>query len=169
MLVVGMYGEGNVGLANCTDEEYRTHFSLWALLGSPLMIGCDIRKMNDATCETLMNREVLAINQDPAYHLAYMACSYVDRKERDDEHPIYVRQLNNGDYAIGFFNFSDEPGNYWNSYLLLDQIGLPESTGKTLLMRDLWSGEEVKVTDGIVSPAVAAHGCRLFRCKVVDR
>ena len=116
-----------------------------------------------------MNKEVLAINQDPAYHQPYMACSYVDRKDTDDEHPIYVRLLDNGDFAIGFFNFSDEPGNYWNSYLLLDQIGLPESTGKTLVMRDLWSGEEVKVTDGIFSPAVAAHGCRLFRCKVVDR
>jgi hypothetical protein len=51
----------------------------------------------------------------------------------------------------------------------MDQIGLPESTGKTLLARDLWSGEEVKVNDGIFSPFVAAHGCRLFRCKVVDR
>ena len=169
MLVVGMYGEGNVGLANCTDEEYRTHFSLWALLGSPLMIGCDIRKMNDATRQILMNKEVLAINQDPAYHQPYMACSYVDRKETDDEHPIYVRLLDNGDYAIGFFNFSDEPGNRWNSYLLLDQIGLPEATGKTLLARDLWSGEEIKVTDGMLSPFVAAHGCRLFRCKVVDQ
>lgn len=169
MLVVGMYGEGNVGLASCTDEEYRTHFSLWALLGSPLMIGCDIRKMNDATREILMNKEVLAINQDPACHQAYMACSYYDRKSSEEDHPIYVRLLDNGDYAVGFFNLSDEAGNKWNSYLLTDLIGLPESTGKTLLARDLWSGEEVKVQNGIFAPAVPAHGCRLFRCKVVDQ
>ena len=169
MLVVGMNGQGNVGLAGCTEEEYRTHFSLWALLGSPLMIGCDIRKMDDVTRRILMNNEVLAINQDPAYHQPYLACSYVDRKEVDEDHPIYVRLLDNGDYALGFFNYSDEPGNRWNSYLLTDLIGLPENTGKTLLARDLWSGEEVKVTDGIFAPSVPAHGCRLFRAKVVDR
>lgn len=65
MLVVGMYGKGNVGLTGCTDVEYRTHFSLWALLGTPLMIGCDIRQMNPAARDILMNREVIRLNQDP--------------------------------------------------------------------------------------------------------
>ena len=41
MLVVGMYGKGNVAHGGCTDAEYRSHFSLWCLLASPLMIGCD--------------------------------------------------------------------------------------------------------------------------------
>ena len=168
MLVTGMYGEGNVGLAGCTDEEYRTHFSLWALLGSPLMIGCDIRKMSDATKEILMNKEVLAINQDAAYNQAFNAGPSA-KKGSEDEHPIYVRLLDNGDYAIGMFNFSDEPSSRWNTYLLLDVIGLPESTRKTLLVKDLWSGEEQKVTNGLFTTPVPAHGCRLFRAKVVDR
>lgn len=168
MLVTGMYGEGHVGLAGCTDEEYRTHFSLWALLGSPLMIGCDIRKMSDATKEILMNKDVLAINQDAAYNQAFNAGPSA-KKGSEDEHPIYVRLLDNGDYAIGMFNFSDEPASRWNTYLLLDVIGLPESTGKTLLVKDLWSGEEQKVTNGLFTTPVPAHGCRLFRAKVVDR
>ena len=49
MLIVGMYGKGNVGLKGCSDTQYKTHFSIWALLGSPLMIGCDIRSMNEET------------------------------------------------------------------------------------------------------------------------
>ena len=66
MLVVGMEGRGNVGFAGCTAEEYRTHFSLWAMLNSPLMIGCDIRSMSPETKETLLNPEIIAVNQDPA-------------------------------------------------------------------------------------------------------
>ena len=49
MLIVGMHGKGNVGLAGCSDVQYQTHYALWAFLGSPLMIGCDIREMSDET------------------------------------------------------------------------------------------------------------------------
>ena len=167
MLVTGMNGKGNVGFAGCTPEEYRTHFSLWALLGSPLMIGCDIRSMDDATRETLMNKEVLAINQDPAYNQAFDASANAAKEE--NECPIYVRLLDNGDYAIGIFNFSDVASSRWNTYLLMDTIGLPETTGKTLLLKELWTGEERKVTNGILTDAIPPHGCKLYRAQVVDR
>ncbi len=167
MLVTGMNGKGNVGFAGCTPEEYRTHFSLWALLGSPMMIGCDIRSMDDATRETLMNKEVLAINQDPAYNQAFDASANAAKEE--NEYPIYVRLLDNGDYAIGVFNFSDVPSSRWTSYLLMDTIGLPETTGKTLLLKELWTGEERKVTNGILTDAIPPHGCKLYRAQVVDR
>lgn len=168
MLVTGMGGKGNVGLAGCTAQEYRTHFSLWALLGSPLMIGCDIRSMDDATRETLMNRDVIAINQDPAYNQAYDASPRA-ASAQPNEFPVYVRLLDNGDYAIGLFNFSDEASSRWTSHLLLDNIGLPESTGKTLQLKDLWSGEEKIVTNGILTAEIPAHGCKLYRAKVIDR
>lgn len=167
MLVTGMNGKGNVGFAGCTPEEYRTHFSLWALLGSPLMIGCDIRSMDDATRETLMNKDVLAINQDPAYNQAFDASANAAKEE--NEYPIYVRLLDNGDYAIGVFNFSDVACSRWSTYLLMDTIGLPETTGKTLLLRELWTGEERKVTNGILTDAIPPHGCKLYRAQVVDR
>ncbi len=167
MLVTGMNGSGNVGLAGCTPEEYRTHFSLWALLGSPMMIGCDIRSMDEPTRETLMNKEVLAINQDPAYNQAFDASANAAKEE--NEYPIYVRLLDNGDYAIGLFNFSDVPSSRWMSYLLMDTIGLPETTGKTLQLKELWTGEERKVTNGILTDAIPPHGCKLYRAQVVDR
>lgn len=167
MLVTGMNGKGNVGFAGCTPEEYRTHFSLWALLGSPLMIGCDIRSMDDATRETLMNKDVLAINQDPSYNQAFDASANAAKEE--NEYPIYVRLLDNGDYAIGVFNFSDVASSRWSTYLLMDTIGLPETTGKTLLLRELWTGEERKVTNGILTDAIPPHGCKLYRAQVVDR
>lgn len=46
-------------------EEYRSHMSLWAAMKSPLLIGCDVRKVSDDIVELLTNPGVLAINQDP--------------------------------------------------------------------------------------------------------
>lgn len=177
MLICGMNGKGNVGLAGCTEDEYRLHFSLWALLGSPLMIGCDIRDMDDATKSILMNKDVLAINQDPDYNQAYDASSETDPRPQHDqdvqirsgEHPIYVRHLSNGDMAIGFFNLSDHKSNYWNMNLTLDRVGLPESTGKTLEMTELWTGEKKIVTNGMVSEIIEPHACKLYRARVIDK
>lgn len=176
MLVCGMNGKGNVGLAGCTPDEYRLHFSLWALMGSPLMIGCDIRSMDDFTKETLMNKDVLAINQDPDYNQAFdvSPAAPVTPYTKEDqlvssERPIYVRLLANGDFAIGFFNLSDTPTNRWNTTLEVDRLGLPESSGKTLQMKELWTGDEVTVTNGIFSEVIPPHSCRLYRAKVVDK
>jgi len=54
-----------VGNGGMTTDEYRTHFSLWALAKAPLIIGCDITKMSQDTRDILMNDEVIAVNQDP--------------------------------------------------------------------------------------------------------
>jgi alpha-galactosidase len=168
MLVVGMNGKGNVGLAGCSFEEYRTHFTLWALLGSPLMIGCDIRNMSEETKTILMNKEVIAINQDADYNQAYDASDKGLKGETNNQ-PIYVRLLSNGDYAIGFFNFTDEKSCRWNTHLLLDGIGLPESTGRTLKLKELWTGEEKVVTNGIIYEDIEPHGCKLYRAHVIEK
>lgn len=167
MLVCGMNGAGNVGFAGCTTEEYKTHFSLWALLGSPLMIGCDIRHMSEDTYKILTNDDVLAINQDPEYNQAFNAIS--GNPHTGNETPIYVRYLSGGDVAIGMFNLSDEPTTHWNMSLQVDRIGLPESSGKTLRVRELWTGEEKTITNGILREVIPAHGCKLFRGKVIDK
>ncbi len=169
MLIVGMHGNGHVGVAGCTDDEYRLHFSLWSLLGSPLMIGCDIREMDDASRAILTNKDVIAVNQDPAYWLPYDA-NFPDPWEKDtDLNPVYVRLLDNGDFAIGAFNFRDQELNSFQSNLPLERIGLPESTGKTLRAKELWTGEEFTVKNGIMLfGGLAPHSCKLYRAKVVD-
>jgi len=53
-----------VGNGGMTYDEYRTHFSLWALSKAPLLIGCDVTKKDPQTFEILMNKEVIAIDQD---------------------------------------------------------------------------------------------------------
>ncbi len=169
MLIVGIRGGGKVGIAGCTDDEYRLHFSLWSLLGSPLMIGCDVRNIDEESLAILTNEDVLAINQDPAYNLAYNANLAYSWEPDYAEYPIYVRLLDGGDLAVGVFNLSDNPPSPHQCHLSLEVIGLPESTGKTLKMTELWTGEEYTVKNGVATFAgLAPHSCKLYRAKVVD-
>lgn len=66
MLVVGLNGESKelVG-AGASNIEYRAHFSLWSILATPLLTGTDVRNLDAYTLETLTNKEVIALNQDP--------------------------------------------------------------------------------------------------------
>ncbi|PPE01060.1 hypothetical protein GOBAR_DD01911 [Gossypium barbadense] len=53
-----------VGNGGMTYQEYRAHFSIWALMKAPLLIGCDVRNMTAETLEILSNKEVISVNQD---------------------------------------------------------------------------------------------------------
>lgn len=183
MLVVGMNGRGNVGFKGCTTEEYRTHFSLWALLNSPLMIGCDIRAMDEATQSILLNRDVLAINQDPKGCQPFFAnsCTWKPNEARRSstephfesyplEMPIIAKYLNNGDIAVGLFNLTDREANRWDLTLTCDQLGLPRRCGKTLEAVNLWTGETIPFDDGALEvSSLAPHACLLLRVKVIDQ
>lgn len=161
MLVVGMYGKGNVGLQGLNDTQYKTHFSIWALLGSPLMIGCDLRNINKETLDILSNKELIEINQDAD-------CRQVIKLSllhSSDEIKAYARFLENGDIALGFFNFNDKEA---VARLNIDQLGLPESTGKTLEMHEVWTGETVKVKNGTFNKKLDAFDGKVYRCKIVD-
>ena len=65
MLTVGMYGKGFVGMEKgCTDEQYTMQFAIWCLFASPLMIGGDLRNLNDFSKKLLQNKNLIRINQD---------------------------------------------------------------------------------------------------------
>jgi len=98
MLVVGMYGKGNVARGGCTDSEYRAHFALWCLLAAPLMIGCDVRNMNDFTHSLLTHRGLIAINQDPLGRQGFRVGVEWDHFE------TWMKPLADGSVAVGLFN-----------------------------------------------------------------
>ena len=161
MLIVGMYGKGYVGLEALNYVQYKTHFSIWALLASPLMIGCDIRNMNIETFKILTNKDLIKINQDSDCRQVYKLINIWN-----DNIKAYARNLENGDIAVGFFNFSDESGVV---RLNIEELGLPESTGKTLYMHNVWEDETVTVKNGIFMHDIATHDCLVYRCMVVDK
>ncbi len=160
MLVVGMYGKGNVGLKGCSDIQYKTHFSIWAFMGSPLMIGCDVRSMNQQTLDILCNEEIIRINQDSACRQPVKLTG----TWAGDDLLLYSRQLENGDLAIGLFNLSEGKA---SARLNLDEVGLPFSTGMTLKMRELWSGDTFKVTNSTLIYDLDPYDCAVFRANVV--
>lgn len=173
MLVVGMNGKGNVSGDDeekgiCGFTEYKTHFTFWALMNSPLMIGCDITKMDEDAKKILTNKEVIAINQDPAQRQPFEMYQKVEEKGRDvaKENCTIAKYLENGDIAIAMFNFKDIKV---TNFISTDVLGLPVSTGKTLEMTELWTGEKVTVKDGIYLSKLEPHDCKMFRAKVVDR
>lgn len=161
MLIVGMHGKGNVGFQGCSDIQYRTHFSLWAFLSSPLMIGCDIRDMSPETLSTLTNRDIIAINQDPGCRQPYP----LQGIWRDDNLIAYAKNLTGGDIAIGFFNLSADKA---TARLNLDELGLPHSTHKTLSMKEIWTQKDALIRNAHVAWELEPYDCAVFRAKVVD-
>lgn len=168
MLVVGMYGGSNSGFISagrrgCTDSEYKTHFSLWCMMGSPLMIGCDIRTANQATKDILLNRDLIAINQDVECRGAYRI-KPEPQWFHSDEVFMLVKVLSNGDLAIGFFNLSDHQREV---PLLFWDIGLPYASGVALSLYDCWAHKELGIFKERFSPVVPAHDCVVVRAKLV--
>ncbi|MBQ8576575.1 MAG: glycoside hydrolase family 27 protein [Clostridia bacterium] len=161
MLTVGMYGKGNVGNNNAqSDVEYRTQFALWCLFGSPLMIGCDVRNMTAGTKAILTNKELIALDQDPECR----GVINVTTHPWSQDLKVFFRHLSDGEYAIGFFNFSDHeavvPFYTFNA-------GLVAGSGRAFVMRDLFSGEEVGPVKDYYNPTLASHDCKIYRAKVV--
>lgn len=48
-----------------TNDQYQSHFALWAVLKAPLLIGCNLKNMTKETMDILGNDELIAVNQDP--------------------------------------------------------------------------------------------------------
>ncbi|WP_338707769.1 glycoside hydrolase family 27 protein [Paenibacillus amylolyticus] len=167
MLIVGMYGGSNndyIGsIGGCNDIEYKTHFSLWSMMGSPLMIGCDVRKANQITKDILLNPDLIAINQDVEARGAYRIKPEPQWFHTDDVFML-VKVLTDGDLAIGFFNLSDSQRElslqFWD-------MGLPYAAGYALSLYDCWEHQELGVFRERFAPVVAAHDCLVVRAKLV--
>ena len=168
MLVVGMNGRGFVANEESTlsFEEYKLHFSIWALFGSPLMLGCDVRNMTEETKRIITNKELIAISQDAACNQPIIV------KHSYSQFEIFFacRLLENGDIAIGIFNMSDEVGNKAGAWMLPNDLGLTPESGMTLHFRDLWDGSEKELENDIIMEAgLPPHSCRVYRASVVKK
>lgn len=163
MLTVGMYGKGNVGCKEdeMTEEEklqwynrYCSQFGLWCIMGSPLMLGADIRNLDEDILKLVTNKDLIRINQDPECRQAFR----VD--EWQDEYTVSLAKLlSDGTIALGLFNFTDKPVTI---QVLCDALGFPYSSGYTLKARDLFSGEEQLLTREVMVEQVVPFGCRMF-------
>ena len=151
MLVVGKVGWGpNVRPTRLTADEQYTHISLWALLSSPLLIGCDMADMDAFTVGLLSNTEVLDVNQDP---LGIQGMPV----EMDEKHAVYLKPLEDGSVALGLFNLTTSPL----------RLGFkPRALGieGNLILRDLWRQKDLAAigTTDRWEATVPGHGVLLL-------
>ena len=137
---------GNGGMSN---DEYRTHFSLWAILAAPLIAGNDLRAMTPETKDILLNREVIAVNQD---HLGKQG----RRVSKDNNQEIWSRPLENGDVAVALFNRGEA-----ESEMVAKWADLKVETPAKI--RDLWARADQQSTGAAFTAKVPKHGVVLLR------
>lgn len=164
MLVIGMNGEGFCALEGCSEAEYITHFTFWSLFGSPLMIGCDLRKVDETALRILGNKDVIAINQDSEGNRPFKLRSGDGMVDPADK-VAFAKILENGDIALAFFNFTETATG--GRFVTLDMLGLDADIPSDITVRDLWTGEVSEpLNDTICAGNIEPHGCKLFRISI---
>ncbi len=150
MLIVGKVGWGpRLHPTRLTPNEQYTHISLWCLLCSPLLIGCDMTQMDDFTLNLLTNDEVLEVNQDPLGHQA--SCV---GKEGPLE--VWAKKMEDGSKAVGLFNRSEFEATVKATWQTLGLSGKQK-------VRDLWRQKDLGVFSDQFEAKVPRHGVVLVR------
>ncbi len=154
LLMVGLYGKGkssSVGgrFKGCNTIEYRSHFILWAMLSAPLIVNLDVRSMDKETADILLNKEIIAINQDS---LGKQAVTLFIR----DNIQVLKKELRNGDLAICVFNRGDQPASFSLDLKKDLNIWFPAAA------RNLQEHETIKKAI-VLTNQLQGHDCRIYR------
>jgi alpha-galactosidase len=140
-----------VGNGGMTSAEYRAHFSLWAILAAPLIAGNDVRSMSSETKEILLNKEVIAVDQDPLGKQG-------SRVWKKDDLEVWSRPLVDGGRAVILFNRGKDPAEISVSW---EQIGYPGHLDAKV--RDLWLHRDLGMFREKFSAKVDSHSVVMVR------
>lgn len=149
MLIVGYVGWGKPHPTRLTADEQFTHISMWCLLSAPLLIGCDMDKLDPFTLSLLTNDEVLEIDQD-------VLCKQALRVDKQGDIEIFSKPLEDGSIAVGLFN---RGSNKAVAVANWEKLGV---NGKQTV-RDLWRQKNIGVFDGQFETEVNPHGVVLVK------
>jgi alpha-galactosidase len=154
MLIVGKVGWGpSLHNTRLTPDEQYTHISLWSLLSAPLLIGCDMSQFDDFTLNLLTNDEVLAVDQD--------ALGKSARKVFENHNiEIWVKDLEDGNKAIGIFNLNDKAQEAVANFADLKIPG-------QIKLRDLWRQKDLGSFKNGFKIHLPAHGVILLKTHAV--
>jgi len=142
-----------VGNGGMTDTEYRSHFSLWALLAAPLISGNDLRNMRPEIHDILTNKEVIAVNQDALGREG-------ERVAKNGELEVWAKQLKDGSRAVILLNRGSGEQQISVNW---EEIGYPREVSATV--RDLWQHKDLGKFTGKFSATVASHGVVMVTVK----
>jgi alpha-galactosidase len=139
-----------VGNGGMIDTEYRSHFSLWSIMAAPLLIGTDLRTIKPDALQILLNKEVIAVDQDPL--------GVQGRQVRDaDGIHVIVKPLKDGSRAVVVFNENDAARPV---AVAASEIGLKPDMHYEL--RDLWAHTQAN-GDGSIKVELPAHATAMYR------
>lgn len=142
-----------VGNGGMTDVEYRSHFSLWSIMAAPLLIGTDLRTIKPEALEILLNREVIAVDQDPLGVQGHQVRDAVGIH-------VIVKPLKDGSRAVLVFNEADDAQEV---DVAPAEIGL--KPGRYSL-RDLWL-HSARSGDGSIAVKLQPHASAMYRIRPV--
>lgn len=142
-----------VGNGGMTTVEYRSHFSLWAMLAAPLIAGNDLRHMTPEIQEILANKEVIAIDQDPLG-------SEGKRVAKDGDLEIWSRPLEGGNRAVILFNRGNA-----EQQITVDWEDLGYPAHVSAAVRDLWQHKDLGKFTGKFSAVVPSHAVVMVTVK----
>lgn len=164
MMILGNVTTGSpLHPTRLTPDEQYSHVSMFSLLAAPLLIGCPIEQLDPFTLNLLTNDEVIEIDQDPLGKAARLV-------SEENGVQVWLKQLENGGYAVGLFNVDDyqkTPQSYFRwgdekprSYELnLAKIGLK---GKWKI-RDVWRQKDIGSINDTFKTDIPHHGVVMVR------
>jgi alpha-galactosidase len=135
-----------VGNGHMTTAEDRSHFSLWCLIKSPLLVGCDITKMSADTKTILTNTEVIAVSQDSRGVQGKLVSPSTSQLQ------VWAGPLSGGAAAVVLFNRASAAGNITVTW---QEIGFSATT--SLKVRDLWGHKDLGSFTGSFTATVPTH------------
>jgi alpha-galactosidase len=139
---------------NLTPDEQYLETSMWCLMSAPILISFEFEKIDQFTLRLLSNDEVLDIDQDP---LGKPARRVLARGPLD----VWLKDLEDGSKAIGFFNRSREA---MKETINLNEIGLSSK----YLFRDLWKRADLGVVSGSITVEPSPHGVKFYKITKVN-
>ncbi|XP_065190875.1 uncharacterized protein LOC135821804 [Sycon ciliatum] len=141
-----------------TDTEYKTEFIMWCIMASPLLVATDIRNMTDVMKATLLNKELIAVNQDKlgvgGDKVGNWNCS-----GNASLCQLWAKPLVNGTFAIAVYNKDDNEAHN----ITFDFGLLPGMTGKKAQVRNLYTHEEYASPMASITAPVEPHGTEVFK------
>ncbi len=140
-----------IGNGGMNADEYRTQMSLWALVAAPLLAGNDLTQMDDTARSILLNKEVIAVDQDPLGRAG-------DRVWAAGPFELWARPLQDGAVAVGLFN---RLGGVAQMTFKLSDIGWSGHA----LARNLWTHQDLGSIGESFTTTVPRHGVVMLLLK----
>lgn len=141
-----------------SSEEDKTHFGMWCIMSSPLLIGCDMSNIKDEALTLLRNKELIALNQDPLHLQAYVC-------QRDNDCYVLVKDIEERfglTRAFAVYNPTDEQKTVAVDFSKME-------LGGTITLRDCFKKRSAGTAEGTFEVKVPAHGTAIYTATAEER